>query len=65
MDRLQLIETFIRVAQTQSFAEAGRQMRMAKSVATGRVQQLEEYLGAPLFHRSPCKRPQAPVSKPL
>ncbi|MDR1968756.1 MAG: LysR family transcriptional regulator, partial [Burkholderiaceae bacterium] len=52
MDRLQLIETFVRVAQTQSFAEAGRQMRVAKSVITGRVKQLEDYLGAPLFHRS-------------
>jgi len=52
MDRLQNIETFVRVAQTQSFAEAARQMRVAKSVVTTRVKQLEDYLGAPLFHRS-------------
>lgn len=52
MDRLQNLETFVRVAQTQSFAEAARQMRVAKSVVTTRVKQLEEYLGAPLFHRS-------------
>lgn len=52
MDRLQSIETFVRVAQTQNFAEAARQLRVAKSVVTSRVKQLEEYLGAPLFHRS-------------
>ena len=34
MDRLENIETFVRVAQTQSFAEAARQMRVAKSVVT-------------------------------
>jgi DNA-binding transcriptional LysR family regulator len=52
MDRLQSIETFVRVAQTQSFAEAARQLRVAKSVVTARVKHLEEYVGAPLFHRS-------------
>lgn len=52
MDRLQNIETFVRVAQTQSFAEAARQLRVAKSVITTRIKQLEDYLGAPLFHRS-------------
>ncbi len=52
MDRLQNIETFVRVAQTQSFAEAARQMRVARSVVTTRIKQLEDYLGAPLFHRS-------------
>lgn len=52
MDRLQSIETFVRVAQTQSFAEAARQLRVAKSVVTARVKSLEDYVGAPLFHRS-------------
>ncbi len=52
MDRLQNIETFVRVAQVQSFAEAARQLRLSKSVVTTRVKQLEDYLGAPLFHRS-------------
>jgi DNA-binding transcriptional LysR family regulator len=52
VDRLQSIETFVRVAQTQSFAEAARQLRVAKSVVASRVKQLEDYLGAPLFHRS-------------
>jgi DNA-binding transcriptional LysR family regulator len=52
MDRLQNIETFVRVAQTRSFAEAARQLRVARSVVTTRIKQLEDYLGAPLFHRS-------------
>jgi DNA-binding transcriptional LysR family regulator len=52
MDRLQNLETFVRVAQTQSFVEAGRQMRISTSVITTRIKQLEQFLGAPLFHRS-------------
>jgi DNA-binding transcriptional LysR family regulator len=52
MDRLQNIETFVRVAQTQSFAEAARQLRVARSVVTTRIKQMEEHVGAPLFHRS-------------
>jgi DNA-binding transcriptional LysR family regulator len=52
VDRLQNIETFVRVAQTQSFAEAARQLRVANSVVTTRIKQLEDYLGGPLFHRS-------------
>lgn len=52
MDRLQNIETFVRVAQTQNFTEAARQLRVARSVVSTRIKQLEEYVGAPLFHRS-------------
>jgi DNA-binding transcriptional LysR family regulator len=52
MDRLQNIETFVRVAQTGNFAAAARQLRIARSVVTTRIKQLEEYVGAPLFHRS-------------
>lgn len=52
MDRFLTIEAFVTVAQAQSFAEAARQMRLSKSVVTARVQQLEEFVGAPLFHRN-------------
>ncbi|CAG1018653.1 HTH-type transcriptional regulator DmlR [Burkholderiaceae bacterium] len=52
MDRFLSIEAFVRVAQTQSFAEAARQLRLSKSVITTRVQQLEDLLGGPLFHRT-------------
>ncbi len=52
MDRFRSIEAFVRVAETQSFAEAARQLGVAKSVVTTRVQQLEEFVSAPLFHRT-------------
>ena len=46
------MEVFVRVAETQSFAEAARQLRVPRSVVTRRVKQREEHVGAPLFHRS-------------
>ena len=52
MDRLQNVETFVRVAQTRNFTEAARQLRVARSVVTTRIKQLEEYVGSPLFFRS-------------
>jgi DNA-binding transcriptional LysR family regulator len=52
MDRFLSIEAFVRVAEAQSFAEAARQLRLSKSIVTTRVQQLEELLGVPLFHRT-------------
>lgn len=52
MDRFLSIEAFVRVAETQSFAETARQLGVAKSVVTARVQQLEKYVAAPLFHRT-------------
>jgi DNA-binding transcriptional LysR family regulator len=52
MDRFLSIEAFVTVAKVESFAEAARQLRISKSVITTRVQQLEDYVGAPLFHRN-------------
>ncbi|MCE2859700.1 MAG: LysR family transcriptional regulator [Oxalobacteraceae bacterium] len=52
MDRLQTLEAFVAVADAGSFAAAAQQLRVAKSVVTARVQQLEEYVGAPLLHRT-------------
>jgi len=52
MDRLQAIDTFVRVAEVGSFVEAARQLGISKSVVTTRVQHLEEHIGAPLFHRT-------------
>jgi DNA-binding transcriptional LysR family regulator len=52
MDRFSAIDTFVRVAESQSFAEAARQMRISRSVVTARIQQLEAFVGAPLFHRN-------------
>jgi len=52
MDTFRSIEAFVRVAETQSFAQAARQLGVAKSVVTTRVHQLEELVAAPLFHRT-------------
>ncbi len=52
MDRFLAIDAFVRVAEAQSFAEAARQMRVSRSVVTARIQQLEEFVGTPLFHRN-------------
>jgi DNA-binding transcriptional LysR family regulator len=52
VDRFLAIDAFVRVAESRSFAEAARQMRLSRSVVTSRIQQLEEFVGAPLFHRT-------------
>lgn len=52
MDLLLCIEAFCRAAETGSLTAAARRLGVAKSVVTTRVQQLEEHLGVPLFHRS-------------
>jgi DNA-binding transcriptional LysR family regulator len=52
MDRFLAIDAFVRVAESQSFAQAARQLRVSRSVVTARIQQLEEFIGAPLFHRN-------------
>ena len=52
MDRFLCIEAFVRVAETSSFAEAARQLGVTSSVVTTRIQQLEKFVNAPLFHRS-------------
>lgn len=52
MDTFQSIDAFVRVAEASSFADVARQLGVSKSVITTRVQQLEEFVGAPLFHRT-------------
>ncbi|MBN9527643.1 MAG: LysR family transcriptional regulator [Alphaproteobacteria bacterium] len=52
MDRFLSIQAFVRVAEKESFAEAARHLGVAKSVVTQRVKQLEEFIDAPLFHRT-------------
>ena len=52
MDTFQSIDAFVRVAESSSFADVARQLGVSKSVITSRVQQLEEFVGAPLFHRT-------------
>ena len=52
MDRLLSIEAFVRVAETGNFARAAQQLGVTRSVISHRIQQLEDYISAPLFHRS-------------
>jgi DNA-binding transcriptional LysR family regulator len=52
MDRLLSVEAFVRVAETCNFAKAALQLGVARSVVTHRIQQLEQFINAPLFHRS-------------
>ncbi|MNF62158.1 HTH-type transcriptional regulator DmlR [compost metagenome] len=52
MDRLLSIEAFVRVAETANFAKAAQQLGVTRSVISHRIRQLEDYISAPLFHRS-------------
>lgn len=52
MDRFESLKAFVRVAETRSFSEAARQLRLSKSVVAKRVGQLERQLEARLFHRT-------------
>jgi DNA-binding transcriptional LysR family regulator len=55
MDKILCIEAFVRVAETRSFGQAARQLGVAPSVVTSRIQQIEAFAQTPLFHRSTRK----------
>jgi DNA-binding transcriptional LysR family regulator len=52
MDRLAVMETFVRVVETGSFSGAARQLRVGQPAISKSVAQLEEYLGVKLLTRS-------------
>jgi DNA-binding transcriptional LysR family regulator len=52
MDQLRSLEAFVTVADTLSFAAAAKRLGVSKSVVTTRIQQLEDAIDSPLFHRS-------------
>ena len=52
MDKLQCMEAFVRVAESGSFIKAAEQLGVTRSVISSRIQQLESFIKAPLFHRS-------------
>jgi DNA-binding transcriptional LysR family regulator len=52
MDRLAALEAFVRVAETQSFSEAARRLRVGKSVISREVAALEAELGVRLINRT-------------
>lgn len=52
MDYFSSMDAFVRVAEVGNFTEVARQLNVSKSVVTARIQQFEEFVGAPLFHRT-------------
>lgn len=52
MDRLRLMETFVRVVETGNFSAVAREARSTQSAVSKQVQALEKLVGAPLLVRS-------------
>jgi len=55
MDRLGAISLFAKAVKTGSFSEAGRQSGLAPSSVSRRIVELEDWIGATLFHRTTRK----------
>ena len=52
MNKLKCMEAFVQVAHSQSFIKAAEHLGVTRSVVSTRIQQLETFVNAPLFHRS-------------
>ncbi len=52
MDRFTNMQTFVKVVEAGSFAEASRRLAISKAVTTKRINQLEELLGRQLLQRT-------------
>lgn len=52
LDRLRAIEIFVRAAESQSFSEAARHLRLSRSMIAAQIGRLEDQLGARLFTRT-------------
>jgi len=52
MDKLSSLRAFVKVVETGSFAEAGRQLRLSRSAVSKYVAELEESLGVQLLNRT-------------
>ena len=52
MDRMRLMETFVRVVETGNFSAVAREARTTQSAISKQVQALEKLVGAPLLLRS-------------
>ncbi|WP_426285638.1 LysR family transcriptional regulator [Luteibacter sp. E-22] len=52
MDRWQAMRIFVKVAETESFSESARQLRMSAPAVTRAIAALEELIGARLFIRT-------------
>lgn len=63
MDRLRLIESFLRVAQTGSFSLAAEQLGLSRAAVTKQIQDLEAQLGARLLNRTSRRVWPTPVGE--
>lgn len=52
MDLFKTMESFVRTARAGSFARAASQSGMSRAIVSKHIQDLEDYLGARLFHRT-------------
>ena len=52
MDRLKMMDTFVRIAKSGSFAKAADHLGVSRSNVTKQMQQLEDHLEARLFNRT-------------
>jgi DNA-binding transcriptional LysR family regulator len=52
MDRFQVVESFVRVAQAGSFTKAARQLGLSRALISRRIIELEARLGVRLLNRS-------------
>ena len=52
MDRLRLISSFLRVAETENFSRAAQALHLSPQAVSAQMTQLEVWLGVRLFHRT-------------
>ncbi|MCZ6565324.1 MAG: LysR family transcriptional regulator [Gammaproteobacteria bacterium] len=55
MENIESLRAFVRVVEVGSFSEAGRQLDMAPSSVSRQINEIEETIGARLFHRTTRK----------
>jgi DNA-binding transcriptional LysR family regulator len=48
---IELLKTFLEVSRTRHFGHAANNLFLTQSAVSARIKQLEEHVGAPLFHR--------------
>ncbi len=52
MDKVASLRAFVKVVETGSFAEAGRQLRLSRSAISKQIAELEQSLGVQLLNRT-------------
>ncbi|MES2526532.1 MAG: LysR family transcriptional regulator [Bdellovibrionota bacterium] len=55
MNKLELIRTFVTIAETGSFTEAAQALNLPKASVSAAIQKLENHVGAQLLHRTTRK----------